>query len=202
MVKVNLAFIPSFHDEGWVFCFCVHGGSKNGMKIIFITGGARSGKSAFALLEASGRKGSKAYVATAEALDDEMKERIHKHKTGRGDDWDTYEEPLNIAGTLKDIKGNYKTILLDCLTLWLSNTLLKSQQPEESIEFFIDGLNSLNSVDGLHLYIVSNEVGMGIVPDNTLSRRFRDLAGTLNQRIAALADEVNLVIAGIPVKIK
>jgi adenosylcobinamide kinase/adenosylcobinamide-phosphate guanylyltransferase len=202
MVKVVMAFIPSFRVESWGFCFCENGWSNNRMKIIFITGGARSGKSAFALLEASGRKGSKAYIATAEALDDEMKERIHRHKTERGNDWDTYEEPLNIADTLQDIKGIYNTILLDCLTLWLSNTLLRSQQPEESIDAFIDRLKSLHSVDGLHLYIVSNEVGMGIVPDNTLSRRFRDLAGTLNQRIAALADEVNLVIAGIPVKIK
>jgi len=172
------------------------------MKLSFITGGARSGKSAFALRVASRIKGKKAYIATAEALDDEMKERIHKHKAERGNDWDTYEAPLGIADTLQDIKGKYKTILLDCLTLWLSNTLLTSEQTEESIDAFIDRLNSLNSVDGLHLYIVSNEVGMGIVPDNALSRRFRDLAGTLNQRIAALADEVNLVIAGIPVRIK
>jgi adenosylcobinamide kinase/adenosylcobinamide-phosphate guanylyltransferase len=172
------------------------------MKIIFITGGARSGKSAYALLDASGRKGSKAYVATAEALDEEMKERIHNHKTERGNDWDTYEEPLKIADALQDIKGKYRTILVDCLTLWLSNTLLTSQQPEESIDAFIHRLNSLHSVEGVHLYIVSNEVGMGIVPDNALSRRFRDLAGTLNQRIAALADEVTLVIAGIPVRIK
>ncbi|KPK01248.1 MAG: hypothetical protein AMK71_06325 [Nitrospira bacterium SG8_35_4] len=172
------------------------------MKLAFITGGARSGKSAFALREASGLKGKKAYVATAEALDDEMKERIRKHKAERGKDWDTYEEPLNIADTLQDIQGKYKGILIDCLTLWLSNTLLASQQPEESIDIFIDRLSSLNSADGLHLYIVANEVGMGIVPDNALSRQFRDLAGTLNQRVAGLADEVNLVIAGIPVRIK
>jgi adenosylcobinamide kinase/adenosylcobinamide-phosphate guanylyltransferase len=172
------------------------------MKITFVTGGARSGKSAFALREASGREGHKAYVATAEALDDEMKDRIQIHKTQRGDEWDTYEEPLNIADTLFSIQGKYTTILLDCLTLWLSNTLLTSERPEERIDAFVDRLNSLNSVDGLHLYIVSNEVGMGIVPDSSLSRRFRDMAGTLNQRIAALADEVNLVIAGIPVRIK
>lgn len=172
------------------------------MNITFVTGGARSGKSAFALLEASGREGRKAYVATAEALDEEMNDRIQKHKTQRGDDWDTYEEPLNIADILFNIKDRYTTILLDCLTLWLSNTLLTSQQPEERIDAFIDRLDSLNSVDGLHLYIVSNEVGMGIIPDNSLSRRFRDLAGTLNQRVAALADDVNLVIAGIPVRIK
>lgn len=172
------------------------------MNIIFVTGGARSGKSSFALLEASKREGGKAYIATAEALDNEMKERIHKHKTERGDDWDTFEEPLDITEVLESVKDRYDVILLDCLTLWLSNTLLKSRHPEEKIHAFTERLISLRSADGPHFYLVSNEVGMGIVPDNALSRRFRDLTGTLNQRIAALADEVFLVIAGIPVKVK
>lgn len=170
--------------------------------MIFITGGARSGKSAFALREASSREGSKAYVATAEARDDEMRARIQRHQAERGKDWVTYEEPLQIADTLRALKDRYDTILLDCLTLWLSNTLLEMENPEAHIHSFLEGLNALSGAEGKHLYLVSNETGMGIVPDNALSRRFRDLAGTLNQSVAALAEDVFLVMAGIPVKIK
>ncbi|MCI0468918.1 MAG: bifunctional adenosylcobinamide kinase/adenosylcobinamide-phosphate guanylyltransferase, partial [Nitrospirae bacterium] len=95
-------------------------------RIIFITGGARSGKSSFALSEALKVKGRKAYIATAEALDSEMKERIKRHKKDRGDVWDTFEEPLGIANVIKKIKDRYSVILLDCLTLWLSNLLTRT----------------------------------------------------------------------------
>jgi adenosylcobinamide kinase/adenosylcobinamide-phosphate guanylyltransferase len=179
------------------------------MKIIFITGGARSGKSSFALKEASKAKGRKAYIATAEALDGEMKDRIQKHKLERGDEWNTYEEQIKVSDVLRDIKGQYVVVLLDCLTLWLSNVLLRSetgaqehQSPEDSINEFITCLNGLAGAGGCDLYIVSNEVGMGIVPENKLARKFRDLAGALNQKVAEIADEVYLVTAGIPLKIK
>lgn len=231
-------------------------------KIIFIIGGARSGKSLFALNEASEIKGQKAYIATAEALDDEMRERIKRHKKGRGDEWDTYEEPLKIAVVLLDIKDKYTVVVLDCLTLWLSNILHRAQNTpnscatgqaehpeklpknyvsgqvrngagrtqttkartqstefryqiiEDNIKQFIDELATFKNsspskqpagklvTDHCSLFIVSNEVGMGIVPDNELAREFRDWTGFLNQKVAETADEVYLVTAGIPVKIK
>jgi adenosylcobinamide kinase/adenosylcobinamide-phosphate guanylyltransferase len=183
-------------------------------KIIFITGGARSGKSLFALNEASKIKGQKAYIATAEALDSEMKERIERHKKIRGDEWDTYEEPVKILDTLRAIKDKYSVIILDCLTLWLSNILHRAQSTERrtqmienDIQEFIKELKTFKDAShitcyALRLFIVSNEIGMGIVPDNKLAREFRDLAGLLNQKVAKIADEVYLMTAGIPIKIK
>ncbi len=173
------------------------------MKIVFVIGGARSGKSAFALKEASTLKGRKAYIATAQALDEEMQERIRKHKDERGTDWDTYEEPVKITETLKELNSKYDVIVLDCLTLWLSNVLLCNLDVKREIENLAEALKRLSPVTcGLSLFIVSNEVGMGIVPENEMARRFRDLAGLLNQKVAGPADEVYLVTAGIPVKIK
>ncbi|NOZ70238.1 MAG: bifunctional adenosylcobinamide kinase/adenosylcobinamide-phosphate guanylyltransferase [Deferribacteres bacterium] len=178
------------------------------MKIVFVTGGARSGKSAFALREASGTTGQKAYIATAQALDREMQERIEKHKRERGAEWDTYEEPRDIATVLSDIKDRYSAVVLDCLTLWLSNVLSAAGGPvEDTILEFAGELSRLKKGavyrgDGARVFIVSNEVGMGIVPENETARRFRDLAGLLNQRVAGIADEVYLVTAGIPLRIK
>lgn len=166
--------------------------------ITFIIGGARSGKSSFALKKASEKQAEKAYIATAQAFDDEMKERIEKHKKERTAEWDCFEEPLELPRLLNDLRGRYEVLLVDCLTLWLSNMLLNERKIEDEIEALVSSLTAHNSA----LFLVSNEVGLGIVPDNTLGRRFRDLAGTLNQRIAAVADEVYLVTAGIPVKIK
>jgi adenosylcobinamide kinase / adenosylcobinamide-phosphate guanylyltransferase len=167
-------------------------------KIIFITGGARSGKSSFAMAEASKINGKKAYIATAEALDEEMRQRIENHKRQRGNDWVTYEEPLKIAEVIKEIEGKYSVILIDCLTLWLSNLFMNNKKIEREIESFCYSLSTVHCP----LFIVSNEVGMGIVPDNELSRKFRDMAGLLNQKIASTSDEVYMVVAGIPVKIK
>lgn len=168
-------------------------------KIVFITGGARSGKSSFAMAEASKINGKKAYIATAEALDEEMRQRIENHKRQRGNDWVTYEEPLKIAEVIKEIKGKYSVILIDCLTLWLSNIMHIDLNIKAEIEHLI---SSLVTCRFSLVIIVSNEVGMGIVPDNELSRKFRDMAGLLNQKIAATSDEVYMVVAGIPVKIK
>jgi len=193
------------------------------MKITFVIGGARSGKSSFALREASKITGPKAFIATAEALDDEMKDRIDKHRIERGGDWSSYEEPIRITGILSEVKDRYPVIVLDCLTIWLSNLMIRTQNSErrqqstdnraqtteEIIQKFIDTLlkHKHSSVCSLGsgfcaLYIVSNEVGLGIVPENKLSRQFRDLAGALNQKVAEIADEVYLVAAGIPMKIK
>lgn len=185
-------------------------------KIIFITGGARSGKSTYALKDASTVSGNKAYIATAEALDEEMRDRIENHKKQRGKDWDTYEEPLRIAEVIQKIEGKYTAIVIDCLTLWLSNLLIRIQNTEhrtQTIEMeivgFLDSLSRFKDspVCGLGsgfcvLYIVSNEVGMGIVPENEMARRFRDMAGILNQKVAEISDEVYLLIAGIPMGIK
>jgi adenosylcobinamide kinase / adenosylcobinamide-phosphate guanylyltransferase len=174
-----------------------------GVKITFITGGARSGKSSFALKEAPPISGQKAYLATAETLDDEMKERVKRHKKERGEDWDTYEEPLRIADALSDLKSRYSVVIIDCLTIWLSNLICNNLDCYKEIADFINVLrNSKLKTQNSKLFLVSNEVGMGIVPDNELARRFRDLAGQLNQKVAEIADEVYLVTAGIPMKIK
>jgi adenosylcobinamide kinase/adenosylcobinamide-phosphate guanylyltransferase len=169
-------------------------------KIIFIIGGARSGKSRFALQLANAISPmNKAYIATAEALDEEMKERIENHKRKREDDWVTYEEPIKISDVLETIEGKYSVIVIDCLTLWLSNLMHAGLNIEYEIRHFFSSLVTRHSS---LLYIVSNEVGMGIVPENDIARRFRDLAGFLNQRVAGIADEVYIVTAGIPLKIK
>ncbi|RJQ39039.1 MAG: bifunctional adenosylcobinamide kinase/adenosylcobinamide-phosphate guanylyltransferase [Nitrospiraceae bacterium] len=166
--------------------------------ITFIIGGARSGKSSFALQKASALPGSKAYIATAQALDNEMKTRIEKHRKERPAEWATFEEPLNISALIKDVQDKYDVILLDCLTLWLSNIMLTDKNIEKEIEAFCSLLSTVHC----SLFAVSNEVGMGLVPDNELSRRFRDMAGYLNQKAAEISDDVYLVTAGIPVKIK
>ncbi len=168
-------------------------------RTVFVIGGARSGKSAFALEKAGSFPGKKAYIATAEPLDDEMKERIEKHRVERGEDWETFEEPIKMARVLKEMGSSYNAAVIDCLTLWLSNLILGTEDSEEEIESF---LSSLSDGDHPPLFVVSNEVGMGIVPDNALSRKFRDLAGHLNRKVAGIADEVYLVTAGIPLRIK
>jgi adenosylcobinamide kinase/adenosylcobinamide-phosphate guanylyltransferase len=181
-------------------------------KVIFVTGGAKSGKSSFALSEAAKHEGQKAFIATAGALDEEMTNRIEKHKGERGVGWDTYEEPIRIAEVIKNIEGKYGAIVVDCLTLWLSNLMHAkldiTQEIENLVEVFRNsgpsprrvacGDRTLNS----GLFLVSNEVGAGIVPENKLAREFRDLAGTMNQKIAGVSDEVFMVVAGIPVQIK
>jgi adenosylcobinamide kinase/adenosylcobinamide-phosphate guanylyltransferase len=179
------------------------------LKIVFVTGGAKSGKSSFALDKASGVTGKKAFIATAEALDEEMNERINRHKAERGDEWETYEEPLKVSGALVDAAGRHRAVVLDCLTIWLSNVLIGEADTQENINKLVDTLIEIKESPVCttgpgcsELYVVSNEVGMGIVPENALAREFRDLAGKLNQRIAEISDEAYLVVSGIPVKIK
>lgn len=168
-------------------------------KSIFVTGGARSGKSSFALKEAEKIEGKKLFIATAEALDEEMESRIERHKKQRGDDWDTCEEPLMISAAIGKLANEYQVIVIDCLTMWLSNAM----HGNTDIECETDNLiNILLKTPDTHIYIVSNEVGAGIVPENELARRFRDLAGIINRKIAEASDEVFMVIAGIPIKIK
>jgi len=192
---------PAFLLKGTGFFIAV--------KIVFVIGGSRSGKSSFALSEAAKLPGPKAFIATAEALDQEMCTRIDAHRAGRGSEWDTIEEPVDIAGALSNIRDRYRVIILDCLTLWLSNILLGSQDTadpkasmDQRIQEFTGALEQHGNSPDSSLYIVSSEVGMSVVPENSLARQFRDLAGSLNQRVAGAADEVYMVTAGIPVKIK
>jgi len=172
-------------------------------KVIFVTGGAKSGKSSFVLSETAKHEGKKAFIATAEALDEEMKNRIEKHKGERGEGWDTYEEPLRVTEVIKNIEGKYGAIVVDCLTLWLSNLMHANLDITSEIEKIIEVLrNSKLQTTNSNLFLISNEVGAGIVPENKLAREFRDLAGTMNQKVAGVSDEVFMVVAGIPVKIK
>ena len=170
-------------------------------KVYFITGGARSGKSAFAEKIAAGIVGKRAYLATAQALDAEMVARIEHHRQRRGSSWDTFEEPLAVAELLNKLSGRYEVVLLDCLTLWLSNVMAHSDGDEavsRQSDLLVEAIKDLKGT----CLIVSNEVGLGIVPDNALGHRFRDLAGFVNQRVARAADEAYLLAAGIPVKLK
>jgi adenosylcobinamide kinase/adenosylcobinamide-phosphate guanylyltransferase len=168
-------------------------------RIVFITGGARSGKSSFALSEALKITGKKAFLASAEATDKEMEDRIRRHRKDRGDGWKTFEEPTDLARLMREIDGRYAVIVLDCLTLWLANVMMSGLDAEKETGRLISALRALKRSK---VFVVSNEVGMGIVPENELARRFRDMAGQLNQRVAAVADEVFVTVSGIPVKIK
>ncbi|HUJ17516.1 MAG TPA: bifunctional adenosylcobinamide kinase/adenosylcobinamide-phosphate guanylyltransferase [Nitrospirota bacterium] len=170
-------------------------------RIYFITGGARSGKSAFAEKLAGTMAGSRAYIATAQALDEEMAARIAKHRRDRGTVWDTYEEPLAVAELLGKLSGRYSVTLLDCLTLWLSNVMAHTGSDGSVVSRTDELAAAVRGFKGSCI-LVSNEVGLGIVPDNPLARKFRDLAGMLNQKMAHLADEAYFTAAGIPVRIK
>lgn len=170
-------------------------------KIILVTGGARSGKSRLAEQLAERFGSPLGYVATAFAGDEEMSQRIARHKARRGEKWRTIEEPLDLAAVVTVNDGMHAAILIDCLTLWLTNLLLKHEDTAQVIER-VKELTVLFPRLRSPLVLVSGEVGMGIVPENSLARRFRDLAGETNQIIASVADEVYASIAGIPLKIK
>jgi len=172
-------------------------------KIILITGGARSGKSAYAEKLAAGISGKHAYLATAQALDPEMAMKIEKHRSDRGKEWDTYEEPLAVADLLRTLsdRGQYQAVLLDCLTLWLSNVMAHTDGDGAVAIRSNELVNAIKDFNGSCI-VVSNEVGLGIVPDNPLARKFRDFAGMLNQKVAQAADEVYFTASGIPMRLK
>jgi adenosylcobinamide kinase/adenosylcobinamide-phosphate guanylyltransferase len=169
-------------------------------QIILVTGGARSGKSKYGELRAKELGGRLLYVATAEANDEEMAQRIAGHKRRRGSDWAAVEEPLELSAALLAQRGRTDCALVDCVTLWLSNLLLHrdAEFAEKKVEQLVETLPRLD----FHVVLVGNEVGWGIVPDNPLARQFRDLAGWANQRIAVTADEVVLTVAGVPMTVK
>jgi len=164
----------------------------------FVFGGARSGKSRFAeqLVVSSGLE--RHYVATGRAWDDEMRSRIDKHKADRGDFWHTHEEPLDLVGCLRAIDGEGRAILVDCLTLWVTNLMME----EHDMEAEFASLAAYVPTARARLVIVSNEVGLGIVPDNRMAREFRDHVGRLHQIIAAQAADAYFIAAGLPLKMK
>lgn len=163
-----------------------------------VLGGARSGKSRFAetLIEASGL--DPVYVATGEAHDGEMAARIAAHRERRGSTWRTIEAPHDLAAALREADGGGRAVLVDCLTLWLSNLIMA----DSDVDRAGDGLAAVLPVLSAPVVFVSNEVGLGIVPENALARRFRDEAGRLNQKIAAAAGTVYFVAAGLPMALK
>jgi len=167
------------------------------MTVVLITGGARSGKSRHAEARARAFPGRPVYIATAEALDAEMAERIAKHRARRGDEWIEREVPLDLTRALVETDGGGAR-LVDCLTLWLSNLLHVERHWSQAVSDLADSLSRQRSP----VVLVTNEVGLGIVPDNALARIYRDAAGHMNQTIARVADEVAFVVAGLPLKLK
>lgn len=172
-------------------------------KIAFVLGGARSGKSNLALKLAmdSGKKVT--FIATCPYYDDEMQDRIQKHKDERPEDWGCFEEFKDIAKVIRDISENYnyELVLIDCMTLFTSN-LMMDKIEETAIKARVESMLEEIKKSRLEAVIVSNEVGMGLVPETTVGRKFRDIAGRVNQQVAAIADDVYFVVAGIANKIK
>lgn len=164
--------------------------------VTLVLGGARSGKSRFA--EGLGRAapGPKTYIATAEAFDQDMRERISRHRQQRGEGWTTLEAPLDLVPALKS--GGEGFVLVECLTMWLNNLIYRERDVEAEVGELCAALTAMSG----DVVLVSNEVGYGIVPENPLARRFRDEQGLANQRVAAVADKVYLVAAGLSLPLK
>lgn len=168
------------------------------MGVVLVGGGVRSGKSRFALDYARKRFERLAFIATGQPLDAEMAERIRRHQAARGPRWTTIEEPLGIREVIEREAADFDIFVVDCLTLWLSNILLAQERDaEKEIVGLLSGLS-----DGPRTILVTDEVGCGIVPENALARRFRDLLGELNQETARIAEEVYWMVFGIPIRIK
>ena len=169
--------------------------TRGEMATTLILGGARSGKTSLALKRAEAWPGRPVMIATAEALDDEMAERIARHRAERGPEWRTVEAPLALAEALGELAVD-EIAVVDCLTLWLSNLMHAERDPEAETQGLIAALAGREAI------LVSNEVGLGIVPETPLGRRFRDAAGRMNQALAVAADQVLFVAAGLPLVLK
>ena len=168
--------------------------------ITLVTGGSRSGKSKHAL-ELAASYNNKAFIATAEATDDEMRARIERHRRERDPSFRTWEEPIDLVVALKSLPGNTEVAVVDCLTVWLGNLFYREKINNETcpeIEAFLGILEA----PPCHLILVTNEVGMGVIPADTATRLFRDTAGSINQILAELAHEVIFSVSGIPMRIK
>ncbi|MDD5727428.1 MAG: bifunctional adenosylcobinamide kinase/adenosylcobinamide-phosphate guanylyltransferase [Victivallales bacterium] len=176
-------------------------------KVILVSGGARSGKSAYSEALAKSLPASRAYLATAPVIDDEMRQRVVRHQQQRKNDgWDTIEEEINLAETIENARG-YCTLLVDCLTLWINNLLYAAKQQgrefnEDDMLVKCAQLETVCAGFNGNIIFVINEVGMGIVPDNPQARRFRDLSGRCSQSIARFADRVILMSCGLPLVLK
>ena len=169
-----------------------------GFRFALVLGGARSGKSALAERLVRSAGGAPIYIATAQAWDDEMADRIARHRADRGEGWLTVEAPLDLPGAIAAQAVAGRAVLVDCLTLWLSNLMMA----ERDIEAAGTALATALAGAACPVAVVTNEVGMGIVPDNALARRFRDAQGRLNQRMASAADLVIFCAAGLPLVMK
>lgn len=169
------------------------------MALVLVGGGSRSGKSTYALNLARALPGPHAFVATAQAYDDEMRSRVARHQAERAGEFATYEEPFHLARTITSLEAAYPVIIVDCLTLWLTNLLLqeKESMPQRIGAFLASVTTSPSTV-----IAVTNEVGCGIVPQNALAREFRDLQGRLNQDAAQAAREVYWMVFGCPMRVK
>jgi len=173
--------------------------------LILVTGGSRSGKPRFALELAQGRAGPHAFVATAQAVDEEMAARIEAHRRARPSGWTLIEEPRDAVGAVARALGPARTVIFDCVTVWVSNLLLADEGfDERRAGELAQQLVAVagRGAPGVAVIVVTNEVGSGVVPDNALARRFRDCAGRANEVIARGADEVYLLVSGIPLRIK
>jgi adenosylcobinamide kinase / adenosylcobinamide-phosphate guanylyltransferase len=176
-------------------------------KIILVTGGSRSGKSTYAQKLAESLPGKRAFVATCPVIDDEMQERVRKHQQAReGGHWQTIEEPLELARVMETSPGP-DILLVDCLTLWINNLLYQAEQgrtliTETDLQKRCEEILHACRLRKGTVIFVTNEIGMGIIPDNALCRQYRDLAGRCNQAMAAGADTVTLVCCGIPLHLK
>ncbi|MFH1487343.1 MAG: bifunctional adenosylcobinamide kinase/adenosylcobinamide-phosphate guanylyltransferase [Pseudomonadota bacterium] len=168
--------------------------------LVLVLGGARSGKSELALRYTEEHFESTLFLATARILDDEIMERVRLHRAARGPNWHLMEEPIEIPRVLKTECAGFHAVLVDCLTVWLSNIMI--EKGEDNAGLYVDQLLDALSTRNQAVVLVSNEVGMGIVPESPLGRTFRDMAGSLNQKVAALADKVVFTVAGIPTFIK
>lgn len=171
-------------------------------KVILVTGGARSGKSRFAERLALSCEPMRGYLATAEPGDAEMAARIARHQGRRGGEWETLEEPLQVEETIAGNDSRFNVILLDCVTLWISNLLFSCAGGADEALCRVESFTKSFALLRTPLIMVTNEVGMGIVPEHPLSRAFRDLAGEANEMIAEKADEVYVTISGLPLKLK
>lgn len=165
---------------------------------LLILGGARSGKSRYAQVRAEALTGELVYLATAQAFDQEMGERIALHRADRGTRWSTVEAPLELAETITACSTLGTVVLVDCLTLWASNLILAERDTDAATEGLVRAVSRARGP----VILVANEVGLGIVPDNALARKFRDAAGRINQEMAAAVDEVVMTFAGLPLVLK
>jgi adenosylcobinamide kinase/adenosylcobinamide-phosphate guanylyltransferase len=163
---------------------------------LLVLGGARSGKSRYAEARVRAAGGPLIYIATAQASDEEMTDRIAHHREDRGPDWRTVEAPIDLPEAIEQANG--AAVLVDCLTLWATNLLLADADIDAATERLLTAVRTHPGP----LALVSNEIGLGIVPDNALSRRFRDIAGRLNQMVAEAVDEVQFIAAGLPLTLK